>query len=179
MKTKSAINNIKNILEAARWCFLNFGYGKTSMEDVAKRANVSRALIYKKFKNKEEIALGVFDILLTPDYKKTDKIAAGRESKEARLMQICQIMALEPWAAMAGAPMAEEFLKICELIEPQSCTLHEKKLLEYSSKILGKKESAQVFVLALYGLQADVPPAEVLEKRVKTLVRAFTSANNI
>ena len=41
------------ILAAALKCFLQFGYAKTSMDDVAKEANLSRPLIYLKFKNKE------------------------------------------------------------------------------------------------------------------------------
>ena len=48
------------IILAARWCFLNFGFAKTSIDDIAKRANLSRTLVYKSFKNKEEIFKAVF-----------------------------------------------------------------------------------------------------------------------
>jgi hypothetical protein len=30
-----------SILPAARWCFLNFGFAKTSLDDIAKRANIT------------------------------------------------------------------------------------------------------------------------------------------
>jgi hypothetical protein len=43
------------ILDAARDCILKFGYAKSSLEDIAKQAAVSRPLIYRKFKSKEEI----------------------------------------------------------------------------------------------------------------------------
>ncbi|MRU32267.1 TetR/AcrR family transcriptional regulator, partial [Xylella fastidiosa subsp. multiplex] len=49
-----------NILLAARWCFLNFGYAKTSLDDIAKRANISRTLLYKTFTDKEDIYTAVF-----------------------------------------------------------------------------------------------------------------------
>ena len=39
------------ILAAARWCFLNFGFAKTSLEDIAKRSNLSRTLLYRVFKD--------------------------------------------------------------------------------------------------------------------------------
>ena len=42
------------ILTAARWCFLNFGFAKTAFEDIAKRANLSRTLLYRMFKDKED-----------------------------------------------------------------------------------------------------------------------------
>ena len=43
------------ILDAARECILKFGYAKSSLEDIAKQAAVSRPLIYRKFESKEEI----------------------------------------------------------------------------------------------------------------------------
>jgi AcrR family transcriptional regulator len=36
-----------SILQAARWCFLNFGFAKTSLDDIAKRAGISRTLLYR------------------------------------------------------------------------------------------------------------------------------------
>ena len=48
------------ILTAARWCFLNFGFAKTTFEDIAKRANLSRTLLYRDFKDKEAIYQAVF-----------------------------------------------------------------------------------------------------------------------
>jgi len=49
------------ILDAARNCFLRFGYTKTSLEDIAKQAAISRPLIYLKFKSKEEIFAAVVE----------------------------------------------------------------------------------------------------------------------
>ncbi len=48
-------------MAAARWCFLHFGYEKTSLEDIAKRAAISRPLLYLTFKNKEQIFGAVFE----------------------------------------------------------------------------------------------------------------------
>ena len=39
------------ILDAARDCILKFGYAKSSLEDIAKQAAISRPLIYRKFKS--------------------------------------------------------------------------------------------------------------------------------
>ena len=38
----------KQILDAAFQCFVQFGYSKTSMEDVARKSNLSRPLIYSE-----------------------------------------------------------------------------------------------------------------------------------
>jgi TetR/AcrR family transcriptional regulator, transcriptional repressor of aconitase len=51
---------VRETISAARWCFLNFGFAKTAFEDIAKRANLSRTLLYRIFKDKEEIYQSVF-----------------------------------------------------------------------------------------------------------------------
>lgn len=35
------------VLNAARLCFLNFGFQKSSLDDIAKRAGISRTLLYR------------------------------------------------------------------------------------------------------------------------------------
>ena len=68
----------KDILDAALHCFLNFGYSKTSMDDVAKKAGISRPLIYLKFKNKEDLLLGLFDYVMEGRLEEAEKISSGR-----------------------------------------------------------------------------------------------------
>ena len=45
----------KAIIDAALECFLQYGFAKTSLDDIAKRAQLSRPLLYLLFKNKEEL----------------------------------------------------------------------------------------------------------------------------
>ncbi|MDC6257101.1 helix-turn-helix domain containing protein [Ralstonia solanacearum] len=54
MTREAAVARREGILQAARWCFLNFGFSKTSLDDIAKRANISRTLLYKSFRDKED-----------------------------------------------------------------------------------------------------------------------------
>jgi TetR/AcrR family transcriptional regulator, transcriptional repressor of aconitase len=55
-----ARHGARKILTGARWCFLNSGFAKTAFEDIAKRSNLSRTLLYRIFKDKEEIYRAVF-----------------------------------------------------------------------------------------------------------------------
>lgn len=61
--------------------FLQFGYSKTSMEDVAKEANLSRPLIYLKFKNKEELYVEVIEYLTEGRIEKAKHALKAHESK--------------------------------------------------------------------------------------------------
>ncbi|CAM4510952.1 TetR/AcrR family transcriptional regulator [Corallococcus exiguus] len=161
------------ILTAARWCFLNFGFAKTALEDIAKRAGLSRTLLYRTFKDKEEIYRAVFVDWLISRHPAAKEAANGPGSAYERLLSVCRLMALEPWAEMVGAPMGSEFLDACERIDPESEALYRKVVLECVVAILGDEPSSEVFLLALDGLLADKPSMETLEQRTQLLAARF------
>ena len=161
------------ILTAARWCFLNFGFAKTAFEDIARRAGLSRTLLYRIFKDKEDIYRAVFVDWLVSRHPAAKEAADGPGSAYERLLSVCRLMALEPWAEMVGAPMGSEFLEACERIDPESEALYRKVALECVAAILGDEASAEFFLLALDGLLADQPSMEVLEQRTKLLAGRF------
>jgi AcrR family transcriptional regulator len=47
------------LIDAAEACFQRFGVGKTTVEDVAAAAKVSRATVYRYFADRDELILGV------------------------------------------------------------------------------------------------------------------------
>lgn len=47
------------ILQAGSECFARFGYDKTTLDDIGKRAGLNKASLYYYFKNKEEIFIAV------------------------------------------------------------------------------------------------------------------------
>lgn len=161
------------VLTAARWCFLNFGFAKTTFEDIAKRANLSRTLLYRLFKDKEEIFQAVFVDWLILRHPVARQAAEGRGRPYERLLSVCRLMVLEPWAEMAGTPMGGEFLATCERINPESEALYRKLMHECVVVILGDAASAEVFLLAVDGLFADQPSMALLDRRIELLVARF------
>ncbi len=161
------------ILTAARWCFLNFGFAKTAFGDIAKRANLSRTLLYQVFKDKEEVFQAVFVDWLVSRQPAAERAAKGPGSPYERLLSVCRLLALEPWAEMLGTLMGGEFLEVCERIDPESHALYRKVARECVAAILGDEASAEVFLLALDGLFADQPSMAVLEQRTQLLAARF------
>ena len=47
------------ILLAAEACYLRLGVGKTTMDDIAREAGVSRPTVYRHYANRDELILGV------------------------------------------------------------------------------------------------------------------------
>ena len=48
-------------LDAAEACYTRFGLAKTTVEDVAQAAGVSRATVYREFRNRDELLLAVVE----------------------------------------------------------------------------------------------------------------------
>lgn len=163
----------EQILAAARWCFLNFGYAKTSLEDIARRANLSRTLLYKIFKNKEDIYTAVFEDWLIPRHPKAQQIAATPGPPYDRLLKVCQLMVVEPWSDMVDAPMGGEFFEACERIDASIDAHHRQVALDCITLILGNKEKSKVFILSLDGLLTDQPTGSALERRIQILASQF------
>jgi AcrR family transcriptional regulator len=165
----------KEILEAALHCFLHFGYAKTSMDDVAKKAMLSRPLIYLKFKNKEDLLLGLYDDILGSTTSESESILGLKISNKEKLMKLFQIMIIGPWDKISGYPMSQEFYNTCDLMDPKTFQKYEKQKLKIATGILGDKASAEVLVLAIEGLMMDLPTTTTLKKRIEILVEKFTS----
>lgn len=172
-KDSDAASRRAKVLSAARWCFLNFGFSKTGFEDIAKRAGLSRTLLYRIFKDKEDIYRAVFADWLVSRRPAAIEAANGPGNVNERLLRVSRLLALEPWAEMAQAPMGSEFFDVCERIDPESEALYRKVALECVTTVLGDEASAEVFLLALDGLFSDHPSMEALERRTQLLAARF------
>jgi TetR/AcrR family transcriptional regulator, transcriptional repressor of aconitase len=151
------------ILEAALYCFLTFGFAKTSMDDIAKRAGVSRPLIYLKFKNKDELFTGGIRL---PD---GGTLRAGdgcyqRPRLTARAA---------PRRFRNHARGALDFYEVCSLQLPQVTATYARNSIRCAEAVLGDHEAAEEFFFATEGLHSDLPSAKVLLKRLRILVNQF------
>jgi AcrR family transcriptional regulator len=173
MTEEEAAARRSRVLDAARWCFLNFGFAKTPFEDIAKRANISRTLLYRIFKDKEDVFTAVFAHWLIARHPEAQRVVAGPGSSYERLLNVCRVMVLEPWTDMVAAPMGAEFFDVCARIDPEIEARHREVALQCVTAILGNEESAQVFLLALDGLVSDHPTVAVLEERIQILAERF------
>lgn len=60
-KELATINTTKNIIAIARHHFSAYGYEDTSLEDIAKEANMTRGAVYHHFKNKKNLFKAVLN----------------------------------------------------------------------------------------------------------------------
>jgi Transcriptional regulator len=161
------------VLTAARWYFLNLGFAKTSLDDIARRAGLSRTLLYQISQGKEDIYRAVFEDWLLSRLPVVKEAVNSPGSAYQRLLRVCRLVLLEPWAEMVNAPMWRDFFPTCADIAPKSDRLFRKESVESMAAILGDQASAEVFFFALNGLLEDQPSMEVLEQRTQLLAARF------
>jgi AcrR family transcriptional regulator len=163
---------ISAILAAALKCFLHFGYVKTSMDDIAKEACLSRPLLYLKFKNKEDLFIGVFGYLTQGRYERAIEVLQTNDSKKNKLLKIFDILVLEPWDQIIGKPMSGDFYDACSRVFPEVPKKYKQQILKCTQALL-EEEAAKVFILSFTGLQSDLPKTAVLKRRLAILVDRF------
>ncbi len=161
------------IADAALECFLQYGFAKTSLDDIAKRAHLSRPLLYLSFRNKEEIFVETLRALYQAEIDAARPILAQRLSRKEKLVRIYDELLIKPWSRICKSPSGEEFIEQCHRFFPQLDEEYEKEALKLLLPIFGEKEAAEVFMLCIDGLYADTPTPATLRKRVRLLIERF------
>jgi len=100
MTVQVAPDRLDEILNAAFYAFAQYGYRRTSMDDIARGAGLSRTALYQHFRNKEDLfrrlTLRFFDsacldlqqALAEPGQSAADAILAGLIAKDGKFMQV-------------------------------------------------------------------------------------------
>lgn len=82
-KHKSSDERRAQILEAARASFIENGYAHTRVDDIARRAGLSKGGVYFHFKSKREI----FDALLADQQAQTSEVVANVIASDAPIAE--------------------------------------------------------------------------------------------
>ena len=81
----SAADRREVILDAARYAFAERGYHETSLDSVAERAGVSKALLYEHFSSKRELYVAMLEMHVHELVERIAGAVAGAEPGEARM----------------------------------------------------------------------------------------------
>ncbi len=81
----TAADRREAILEAAREAFADTGYHETSLDAVAERAGVSKALLYEHFASKRELYVAMLEMHVHELVERISGAVAGAEPGEARM----------------------------------------------------------------------------------------------
>ncbi|AHD10241.1 TetR/AcrR family transcriptional regulator [Phaeobacter gallaeciensis] len=99
------------ILEAAWGGFATYGYRKTSMDDIAKRAGMSRPALYLHFRNKDAILKALIDVHYAEVTRQVQEALSADGELRARLLAAFEAQGGAAIEAMLNTPHGMEVLE--------------------------------------------------------------------
>ncbi|NVB85781.1 MAG: TetR/AcrR family transcriptional regulator [Kofleriaceae bacterium] len=125
----------RRLLDAGLATFMRYGYRKTSMEEVARAAGISRQGLYLHFATKEELFRAVVRHYLTTGLEGVHaRVAEHAQSVEARL-----VGAFDEWLGrfigMLGADVTDLHEATDQLVGPMIAE-HEEKFVDTITKVI-------------------------------------------
>ncbi len=175
------------ILESATWLFGYYGFEKTTVDDIADRASVSKGSVYLEFQNKEAILVAVVRQFTSRELERINQLV--KEAKAPYLEVLRELLfghVMSYWSIASGQLHSPEVIAsanpsiMAEIINFQSAIfLQIAFLLEKaaSNKEIPPAKAADEYFfqaeLVCYLLAALFPPYDRLKARDP---RAFTEA---
>jgi AcrR family transcriptional regulator len=181
----------ERILSAAFARFAHYGFRRTSMEDIAAEAGVSRAALYLQFRNKEEIFRSLAGQLhaealteaagaLGGPRPLAERLRAGVEAKSLRFVEIA-------YDSPHGSELVDESNRLCGDLAAQSEERFRDLVaavlrraarsgeIDLAAVALSAAEAADLFVRTVSGLKGRGVTVETYRRRVAGLVRVFVA----
>ena len=178
------------ILGAAFTLFGRYGFKRTSMEDIASEAGLSRTALYLQFRNKEDIfrdlaaslheeALLGAEAALAGDLPLSDRLRAAVEAKTLKMIEIIQ-------ASPHGSELMDEKNRLCgdlatdseqrfqEMLARALVRADEAREINLAASGLSPSEAAELFAHSIVGLKGPDISIDRYRARLASLVGVFT-----
>lgn len=127
----------QELLAAALELFVERGFAATRLEDVAKRAGVSKGTLYLYFTNKEELFKAVVRENIVPALGEAEGIISNFEGHSADMLR-CVIMG---WWERIGATQASGIVKLVMAEAgnfPELAKFYQEEVIHRSSLMMGR-----------------------------------------
>ncbi|HET6759013.1 MAG TPA: helix-turn-helix domain-containing protein [Propionibacteriaceae bacterium] len=128
VRDEQAVRTRGRILDAASELFLERGYARTTMKDIAERADVARDTVHAIFGNKARVLTALIDVRLVPDAgvdnitQRPDALAIKDEPDQRKQIELFAnfIAGISP-----GIRPVFEILRTASAVEPEMAKVFE------------------------------------------------------
>ncbi len=188
---RTATTSRERILTAAFTLFGRYGFRRTSMEDIASEADLSRAALYLQFRNKEDIfrelatdlheeALSQAEAALGTQDSLPERLRAAMEAKTLRMIEIAH-------RSPHGSELMDEKNRLCGDLAIDSEKRFQRMLtrafrradeareIDLLTSGLSASEAAELFARAVDGLKSAGITADAYRKRVASFAKLFVT----
>ncbi|MEO0544885.1 MAG: TetR/AcrR family transcriptional regulator [Pseudomonadota bacterium] len=179
------------ILKASFEVFITYGFRKTSMDDIARAAGMSRPALYQSFKNKTDIFRALVSRFCEVSLARAETELKTTAPFGERLMSAIKVSIIEMNGMVEKAPHGMELMAVNdeiahdleEIWNSQFAALltnafteaDKKGEIRLSALGVSAKEAAQVFDHAMEGLKARCTRGEKVNELIYSTVRFFAA----
>ncbi len=182
----------RNILDAATTQFSQYGFRKTSMEDIAGEAGISRPSLYSYFENKEDVFRGVSQQLSEDAFRNAEVALTGNRGKlpvgqriEAALKDFSVSLYRRLHESNHGEELMDENNRLCGDVAQKTYAEFEailaaeleyairEEYLDLSAAEVTAKEAAEIIRFGAIGLKTGARDVNHYQKRVERFIRVY------
>ena len=173
------------ILQCAFAVVLRYGFQRTTMDDIAKEAGISRPALYLQFKNKTDIYRAIAEGNLGHALENAVRALDGEGSLEERLYASIKVGILDPIEMLLASAHGAELLDMKHTIAGEVIQNWRKKKrvvlaraidAERPGNGLTGQQLADILLDAIEGLKARVKSIDELREGTRALVRLVAAA---
>jgi len=165
------------ILRAAYDVFASYGFRRTSMDDIAKAAGVSRPALYQSFANKQEIFRGIVEAHIVHVETELSWLIGQDKPLAALLREMLETAILDPHRMLEAMPHGQELLgmkteaaaDLFRIWEDKCQNLYEQALAKHTDADRAKT-LARVISLAVSGMKSRGMGVEEMEREIEAVV---------
>lgn len=181
----------ERIFNAATTLFARYGYRRTTMEDIASEAGLSRTSLYLQFRNKEDIfregartlheqSIVNAEAALRERAPLADRLRRAMEAKTLRMMEISH-------ASPHGSELMDQNNRLCgdlameseerfiEMLKQTLTEADEAGEIQLSAAGLSPEQAAEMILYGVTGLKRPGVSLDAYKKRLEAMIRVFVA----
>jgi AcrR family transcriptional regulator len=179
------------ILDAALKLFSQYGYRRTSIDDIARAAEIAKGTVYLSFKSKEDIFRGLSRSLIERMDADVEEARATGESIDERLVAVLEakfgFLFETVFRSAHAAELMDSKNRLSADLFAQSGRRYMKVLREMIEEAtrngdlapsrlrLGAGDLAQMLVAAAHGIESNATSRSQYHRRLREIVRVIVA----
>jgi AcrR family transcriptional regulator len=174
-------DRLADIMHAAYVCFVRHGVRRTTMDDIASEAGMSRAAVYQYVANKQDAFRRLAEILFTSALRAAREAAARPDPLPDRLFAVLATKLELTLRLYRDSPHAAEMLDESVKLTGDLVASYTRDLVAIVAETLATApvpepaEVAEIAVALVRGLEADLTDPDLPRLRLRRAVDLLTS----
>ena len=170
----------QHILNAALRVVTDYGFKRTSMEDIAREAGVSRPAIYQWFRNKDDVFLSCLDMVIEQAFSLAETKSAEQTSPKAKVAAYLKAYMGFYHSLLIAGRHGQELLDLNNRLGAQKSTAAMERFIMALNALMqlpADAEEGHVLAHSAAGIKYQTPDPARFNSRLDLLLERFLASD--